>query len=281
MHGFYYYFPGLPAAELARGNEVNRDTLRSRGLIDILDDVREIPSHAIATDSPKGPDGAGGSILYVKPKTGDLPKVAGYHSADQQWIPDSEESTKFFLGWWRDEPPTPIALERHNANLNTWWAIEDGGGRKWKVPSVRGHSHTPNPYGSLESTYQFCGSVKLVVRREYQQLWERSAKVWDHIEGRGERLSENELACYAAEVLSLIYRIGPTELRALHEANAPLITTGNLLAILLAICDYDAVKEFEAAQKKTECRREFAGVDFLAGTMDETQSGSQPAVSSI
>ena len=78
------------------------------------------------------------------------------------------------------------------------------------------------PCGTLPADYQWTDDEDLeptsVLRKEYEQLWNDSARIWDHVYKDDHREDAAFVAKFVARCLQINYRIGPNS-RKDHDAD--------------------------------------------------------------
>jgi hypothetical protein len=204
------------------------ERLRALGLLDVLG------ASQAWTHLERGPDGGPGLLLA---RSGETPRFA---PGEQVWKPSnlhSPPSTVFF-GWAKDAPPGPefFARERQISGHS----IDLDNRQFWTVPCARYLDGSTALPCLLEQTAD--GVTVGAVAPHYAAFAERAA--W-WFAFATERLSQgaelswdwDELAAFAAEALSLNYRLTLPLALALG-----LLTDTNVWDVVLATGDWQALK---------------------------------------
>lgn len=252
MAGFMYFL-AIEQNELVRDGLLNRDVLRQAQLGEVLSDVRHVPDDCIVTPTASGPNGAAGCVLIPIANGAPVPKLPAYFPDVQTWRAPSRDHGPW-LGFVTDEPPSPEDIER-SPRIGGYW-VPDGHGRTWCVPVLRG---LDKPHGTLPTDYQWTDDEAFeptaVLRKDYESLWNDSARIWDHVYKDNHREDDAFVASFVARCLQLNYRIGPRELNVFRELGTPVFDVKGLDLFAAMAVDYLAVKEFQDAKKRAHPRR--------------------------
>jgi len=245
MSGFLYFVPTKTAGDILP-NKVATLNLEKLPLPlrEIFADRQKVPEETIAHQT-EGPESLTGLILIPKRSADNEPPASILFDAQKQtWIPANSDGS-YWIGWVTEDPPHPSWLEKHP--MMRFYTVKAGNGTRWEVPAVhsldRRRCQLPVSY-----TYDEDGNLQSHITPDNQKLWDQAGKALDHLAGIA-TLSETEAVNLAVEMLGINYRIGKTEVRALHEAGVGIDT--NLIAgILQACCDWELY--IEHAKKNTE-----------------------------
>ena len=204
LAGFLYYFPGHNTE--IKPEDIAADEYLRRSLDDVL--MKWQPGHTLAVVSaPNGPDNTSGVFVYPYVAGVDVRRQHGvsYNAGRQEWSKGGD----WWLGYWKDDPPTESDLARPNKLPALPVELSDG--TDWSAPVVR---RAPG-YSGLPSTYDFVDGefVEKPVDR-YQWAWELSGVAWD-ITNSDEPNPKVEIFKLAASFPSLNYRVSIHELGAL------------------------------------------------------------------
>jgi hypothetical protein len=248
MAGFIYFLEGIEHDELVEDGSLNEGILRSFRLHDVFADVRDVPEDCIVTPVTSGPSESAGCVLFPISTGAEIPRLPGYFPESQTWLAPGSQSG-CWLGFVAAEPPRPEDIER-SPRIGGYW-VPDGNGRTWCIPVIRGQD---KPHGTLPDDYQWTDEEDLeptpVLRKEYEQLWNDSARIWDHVYKDNHREDTAFVAKFVARCLQLNFRIGPRELNAFRELGTPIFDVKSLDLFAAMAVDYLAVKEFTDAKKR-------------------------------
>jgi hypothetical protein len=258
MTAFYYFLSGETEASIRRGaDKLAREPLVARHLADVLEDVHRIPDEGIVANTPVGPDGNKGVVLYPLPTTGDVPPVLGLDQEKQTWtrIDDS-----LYLGWLNDAPPRPTDLERRE--LVDGYSVTDAAGDAWQVPTLRA---VDNPRGRLPASFNWSDTrqPEIGVARKYRKLWQQSETVWNLMESVPVSLdrpfahsctAEQDLMLYryVIDALSINYRVSNIELSVLDQIRPDWLSGKTARLMLDATVDLFLYRRWLEAEKKTD-----------------------------
>jgi hypothetical protein len=118
---FNYFFPNR--------DRVKVDELLDAGLGYVFDP--ETASEPTSTFTPRtvsrGPGGQSGLIVSTNDR------YCGYYENAQMWRQEAGED--YWVGMWKDEPPTPETLARSNQIPGVYLRLDDG--NTWLIPKAR------------------------------------------------------------------------------------------------------------------------------------------------
>jgi hypothetical protein len=235
-----YFFPRLTLAELFRGDELNRRPLIAAGVEEVLRDVRSRGDVCPMEIVRGGPGGHSGVMLYAIPNSKELPGQLGYYPDSQEW---QEASDRLWIGTDREHPPTPPDLERKRLRRGYFLPHPSAGSGQAALHIAVLRS--PAEIHSLPEDFSLSASGKLVrsIKRDYLQLWEDSAEIWDLVIERreGSEIDIGRGVKFCCRVLGVNYRFGPLEQNLLHW-----IDSENWMEILCLCVDLPALKEHGA-----------------------------------
>jgi len=282
MASFLYFLPHANQGALVRDCRLNHDELKRWGLSHVLADVFEVPNHCVVTKiDGGGPGKHPGLVLAIHPANpaGKLPQVPSYNEESQSWVRVGKGDTEPYIGWVKDEPPGPEDLERLEAISG--YRRPDRFGREWRMAVIRGRE---NQYGYLPVDYEWSPDSFIpgtVLRKQFESLWNESAKIWDHIYVEGFRCPDPFVAGFVAQCFGTNYRIGPRELEAFRRINKPVFDGVDVDEWAAIACDYPAVREYAAQKKMTVSQAAAAGTCSTAGEPAGTKDISQAVASCI
>lgn len=161
-----------------------------------------------------GPGHEVGSVFQLTGQTNpraESPTPIGYYPDDQEWAC----AGKYWIGWRKDAPPTPIDLERRMNVSGHPVKLLDG--IEWLVPAVRqvnGLNTLPQVWG-LDSEGNNC----TVTSPEHELLWDKACMLFDFYTGneesvKGMELTYDDSLTIAAQALAVNYLLGEKEIRA-------------------------------------------------------------------
>ena len=203
MAGFLYYLPG-------RGPDIKLADVRALGL-GYAFDAQLTPRQCLG-----GPDNGSGVVIAA----GD--QRVGYHKHEQDWrqIPHSSA----WIGYYRDERPTPTDLARPELLDGLWITCDDGS--QWLIPKARRWEEFDG------ECYPVCGLPQRLslaadgqwqlgaVKSRYEQLWRWvcayeqafAEAVQSHHDGDVVRFTFDAINDMAIAALQANYRVSASEL---------------------------------------------------------------------
>jgi hypothetical protein len=234
MSVFLYFFPGSKTVT----REDVAKTFAADALRDAVASNRRFGELCVLnTIQHSGPGGLNGTLLVCLPGgmaiEGFLPD---YMPALQEW----RQVGGAWLGWYRDNPPTPENLQRKT--MIDGHQVELGDERTWMAPIVRkigGANQLPHAWG--------CNPAGQMVRRlmeEYRDYWQLACDVWEVFTATRDCLMSDAWG-YAVRALSINYRLGPHEIDALQ-----LLNDENYHDVFKAIVDWQTVESVMEEERK-------------------------------
>jgi len=242
MSCFLYYLPNHTREMISR-QEIERAGL----------------GHAFAPHSEpicnalrgSGPDGGQGAIVTLSDRY-------NYKPAEQTW----EQGVGYWVGMWKDSPPTPDDLQRKEIVPGDMVTLGDD--NAWIVPKARRWSMEddpaawPQPDIELERRIVFKADSQGRHRPFYGAVVPKLAELWGLAETdlkmRYGIASEDEQKTWgedvyanALRVLQFNYALGPVECNLLG-----LFVTGTYQAIFDALGDWHTWRAFMDQKKRTQ-----------------------------
>ena len=200
-------------------------------------------THQVTGD---GPGGSSGTLLCGGAFRDALHRV-GYYPEQQDWrrVPN----TTRWIGWYRDELPTPDELERRDVLPYNSTELNE---QQWKIPKglrfdgERFVSALPQVLDLNDEGKWVSGGVE----QKYRGLFESALLFWDSISGAIDEENEAELTIddLAERCVSAIaanYRVSCIECACLG-----MLTDANLSRIVSAVVDLPAFRKYADANKK-------------------------------
>jgi hypothetical protein len=220
---FLYFVPVSP---------VNLSELTKRALGYVFDG----PAMSHVTVN-QGPGGQRGEVVVQ----GSPALPPAYLPDQQDWIEAGHDGV--WIGWYRDQPPTPDELIRPDAFGK--WICRLGDGNIWTIPTaVREDGTTMLPEAfDLDAS----GEVIRRVQKRYQPLLLAGLSARDAFT---KSLPMSVRFTIAASALATNYRISPREIAAL-ELFTDMATIG-ILSALIDLYDWASYKQQAAAETKPE-----------------------------
>lgn len=254
MAGFYYFFRGRTADELARGEELNHNLLAEYGLTEVLHDVRKVSAHASVSNvnSNAGPGKSCGVVLTVGCKYSGAPAAIGNHPDLQHWAPIDEERG-CWIGVLKNSLPRPEDLERFEVIFGG--RVADPQHYEWLIPVAR---CVPQgmPYGTLPQAYRFnaAGEPQPVLDKAWEWLWNLSGEVidWYRKADSGQNPPESWLIKTAARLLAVNYRLGVHELNLLHDLGRTILHKSTVGKIAQTSYGWEILEEAKKNETLTE-----------------------------
>jgi len=245
MGQFMYYIPSRKAPVFA-----SDPLLMELGVKSVIGDRVTCVGVAI------GPDSGGGQLLR---RDVDDTRLL-YRRDEQVWY----EWRGYFVGYWRDSPPTPKDLLR--AEWLTSHRVKLRDGNEWLVPIVRrcdGQTEVPSVtfedkdgrlVVEVDDRYKFFADI---AEREFQQLLVDSGNqqiLTDEQVTAFVPLTDADLFDAATRLLGLNYHIGKAEVAALR-----LLTKENVADVCGAMIDLPTLVKISEEMKKRDDMMDDAG----------------------
>jgi len=230
MAAFLYFLPNRAGATASDLAEV--------GLASVLD-MRGLATRETAS----GPGGHGGIIVSLG-----KPSDVRFDPEAQEWRACNDGA--YFLGWFRDTPPTPDDLAREDSIPGHKVALSDGG--EWVVPMATSPVQ-PAPVPRRLSI-DASGNWQQQIETRFAGLCERAERAWELFqrdvglielaegETPSELMPEEEQTALAVEALAVNYRVSQWEVGYLG-----LLSTTNRLEILKALFDWPTIIAIQKA----------------------------------
>lgn len=236
MNGFYYFFPKVQSV----GRELI-DRLNLSYATTVVSGGRSVSG---------GPGGHNGIII------GKSPSDVGEYRADRQtWVAGPQgtgDYPPFYVGWWNEKKPRPDDLARDKQFEGDRLTFVDGS--RWVVPKVRewvesNSEEIPALWRTqlpvMVSMDRYGAACEGPVVPQYRDVFDLSLKVLAQLSGRGEvALSPKDLIAFAANLLSMNYRVGLFELSSLVM---DCMSTSDANQVIMSAIDWEG---YEAALKK-------------------------------
>ena len=285
---FNYYLPGKTREQVAPGDQLNADVLRSVGLLaadggGVLADCTRVPAHASVLDVQKGPDGKAGTVIAPVRKHSGEPGCF-YSPTLQTWQP--VRPGLLWIGHEQSVAFSPRLLERWQIVGGA--EVSDDNKHVWIVPIARA-PYQQYAFGTLPQAYTFdpvTGEPVPHLLDRYTWLWELAGEIRDWYLAAAGPASEatpaekaahqarpfSDLIRYAARILGVNYRLGPAELNVLFSLACPVLTQETVHTICQATYGYEVL---DAAKKNAP-----GGADEPAPSSSPSPTGEKtPAAS--
>lgn len=280
MASFLYYLPAVSQSDIAQDGRLVFNALQPFGLSEVLADCSFVPDHVIVTPTPAGPDKQPGIVLTPHPTNaaGSIPRMPAYDPDSQTWWRIGKGENEPWIGFQTDSPPTAEDLQRRDAVGGYRRADEHG--RSWVIPVLRGRE---SQYGMLPVDYDWSdGKFEpgMILRATFQELWDLSSKIWDHLYVENYNVPEPFIVAFVARCFAVNYRIGPRELDAFRRLGKPLFDRASLNEWAALSCDYPAIVEYAAKKKMTVFQAARDGMRSSAGDPAGTVDIDQVAANS-
>lgn len=218
MPGFLYFFE----KEIGPGR-ISQEVIGSLESIERFNP----PEDCLATRCV-GPNGKPGFTLYQDTVDVIQEIIPG---STHEWI----DRGAFWIGWDKNNLPTPESLERDKVTKNGY-KLEDSSGRTWWIPVVRSELRG----STLPSDYSFDanGEIRSVPKRQFQEYWELAGELFDYQCGNATGWTDAKTILAAAKMLGINYRVTVHELEALRQIGYPVLDTDFAHKVIMAVCDF-------------------------------------------
>lgn len=204
---------------------VKLETLHDDGLTLEFADVLE-----------NGPDGGSGVIAGW----GELGKITAYRPASQVWhkvvkqtLADGTvlDAGRAWIGWDRDDPPTPENLARRKQMTGSRLRLADG--HEWLIPIAR---HLPMLLGLADDE-----TVSRTVIPQYRKFWQDSYGMLTHFTTESAEVGIDPVVGidYCASALAVNYRMNRDLASCLSLLDSHLFWE-----IPKIVCEYDKLAEW-------------------------------------
>lgn len=256
MAGFYYFFRGRSADELARGEDLNHNLLAEYGLAEVLADVRKVITGANAgqcsvtnVGSNAGPGKSCGIVLTINTKHSGSPSLIGNDPARQIWT-QVDEAKGLWIGVLKNELPRPEDLERYDTIFGP--PVKDPQHHEWRIPIARLLSQGM-PYGTLPQSYRFdaAGEPHPRLDKAYEWLWNLSGEIQDYYRVDGNGRQHSWLVKTAARLLAVNYRLGLRELNVLDDLGRGVLHKSTVGEIAQTSYGWDLLEEAKKNETDT------------------------------
>lgn len=197
----------------------------------------------------------------------------------QVWrkIPGRDDQQEVWLGYWRDNPPTPADLARDEQISGVMLKLGDG--REWRLPLVRFFDETTEqsqPALDWEFDLDDNGNLKIgEVVGAQRWLWEITEPVWQSFTSESS-LSQADAAPILARIIGANYAVSLPEMIALHTLNRTVTPIG----LLALIVDYPTWAGWNESKKKTSSASIAEPSSTKLGETDDSHAIDQPALTS-
>lgn len=182
-------------------------------------------------DVQRGPKGQQGCIIVPQPQV-DVGQLPTYREAEQTWIRIGD--TGVWIGWDNAMRPGPDSLRR--GNQMEGYEVPLGDQNIWICPVVLSFDELTDKWAShLPVVFSIDSEGETITKTPTRFLPHRDAalKIANVVFGvAGNGVTNMEAIDLATLMLSLNYRIGPTETAILEILN-----TENMVEVLHASCD--------------------------------------------
>lgn len=235
MSVFYYF---LPDCKIDRNNK-RSISLEEFGLAKSLDGCESRITHFESTYKINE-ETVSGVFLFCAPARPTGPFDIKYNPKQQQWIKLPVGERFVWIGWDKENPPTPETLERNR--VYDGYKIPDASDNQWAIPIARG------PACSLPMLIEFDLATEMPIESidvRFDELWKVAGEVWDHWNSENTRLSTQRMAVNVLKALQVNYHVGPAEIKAFQEMGKPIFNTTQVFSMSLALIDLDIAKELK------------------------------------
>lgn len=195
-----------------------------------------------------GPEDSSGCVIAIFPegKDGVEPR-GGYYPQEQEWTAIHQHENApadYWIGYERDNPPTPEDLIRRDAIGG--WPVRLADGLDWQVPVL------PAGRTTLPRRFLFsAGKASLVVKEPYRSLVERGEKWYEcaRVSPEGQWPGIDETYLFACDLLRCNYYLSRDEVSALA-----LIDSHNVMRVIEAALAVPMFQQEDEARKKSGIR---------------------------
>ena len=172
----------------------------------------------------EGPDGVG--VVISWPDSGDA--ITGYKPEEQSWkpaVPKGElKAGRYWVGIWKDRPPTPKDLKRVYQEPGKHLALSDG--NEWLIPKAVALPR--------DAILQDDGTWHWEVQRQFHGLYNDSQKWTEFIltAKEGDAVDWNEMISFGVMAIKVNYKITNEVVSELR-----LLTQTKLFELIMAVCE--------------------------------------------
>lgn len=197
MAGLLWFFPG------ATPGVTWRKLLADAGLSELQVEGDSEPS--LASAACEGPEGLRGLLAFYQDREQADVRPMLYRAEGQAWKPASRRGDlargRYWVGMFKDAKPGPAELARDKQPLGLEVNL---GSASWRIPTARDLSQTLGLDDDGRLSRQFDDERH---QRYHDTAWDLVAKIRATAAGGVLRYSEEEHFRFAAEALSLGYRV--------------------------------------------------------------------------
>jgi hypothetical protein len=207
MPHFYYYVPC---------KKYSQATIKDAGIEYAFENM---PSTGL--DIQNGPDGGSGVVI----RSGSEPFQ--FNRDKMEW--QRSVSGKFYLGWEKDNLPTPEDLDRKISDLLNKYPLEHNR-YNWWTPVAR---EWPGDFVlPMVRKIDDEGNLIKQVDRQFDDLRIAADLIWDYAEGK-QKITDMQEFASCVTCLSTFYRVCAEEVSALE-----ILTVKNISIILYSLIDF-------------------------------------------
>jgi len=244
MGGFLYYIPKRTAESLLGPDGLLTVYAICENLRSVFRDIRKpIEDAAVSDVHANGPDGGAGVIVAPISRHTGHASIITVDPRKTDWF--SADNGKYWIGWVKGELPGPHDLERPSLVRGT--AVADVFAREWKIPIAR----SPHgQFGTLPKSFSFdpAGEPVEHVRKDAAWMWELGGLIND--QWAKDDPDFRWLTQQTPVILGINYRVGPSELSAMHQADRGIVTEEFVGGVTVGFIHGSIVRA--AVEKKTD-----------------------------
>lgn len=187
----------------------------------------------------KSPSGKPGKLLFYCPP-GTPIKKAGYSPEHQEWV----DCGGWWLGWERDNRPTPETLQRKRLTSGYEQTLNDG--NVWVCPVVR-RFQNQQAFPNVPMVIKHFKDAEYKIESNYEAAWDLAERMYDKFRSGG--CTVKDFCDAAVDFLSLNYRCGVQELSSIEA-----LTTSNVEKVVESAFDVPMINEWlqDSPKKKQE-----------------------------
>lgn len=278
MAGLLYFLPNIQSHQLAQKGRLSPAILAARGLADALVDCPLADHHTLIDFPGRGPGGHSGLFVIPTPISGEPASRLGFFPDVQEWRPafrDPEWDTRLWIGFNKEEPPTPDGLRRRTELIagKDLTLLDE---QSWHVPLIRRPAmgeHPPRTSLPLDLEVDASGKTVKSIQAKHQALWAETIEMTAHRFGQA-TVTDDQAFGFAMRVLGLNYRVSQAEQNVLRILDSHLV-----IDVLDAAIDLEFVTGYVrecVEQKKTSLS---PGESTTPGSTGDTPTTDPPAES--